>query len=256
VGDTDISHANIERLAACVNRTVRDMIGDETIVCEEAKALIALRAALDAAEANINVKADWIEATINDMAQGEQDAAEARAVGVKPLVWTKPQSADIWRCDSLCGLYRVFDIVAPPSWDFADTNGMVSHNVASRDAAFSAAQADYTARILSALHPASPLGAVPKWQPIETAPSGVARDGKKPMAWMLLAWPDGEGGYNSGSGMRAGDQFFAAATFYTGGPFDGKQFTMREIEVSPTHWMPMPIVEANAALAPFARKGE
>lgn len=76
------------------------------------------------------------------------------------------------------------------------------------------------------------------WQPIDTAPKGVSRHGKSSVRWMLLAWPDEEGGFNTGHGMRVNDTFYSCGTFYTGGPFDGKQFSFREMEVSPTHWMP------------------
>ena len=88
------------------------------------------------------------------------------------------------------------------------------------------------------------------WQPIETAPKGVEHNGKKAMSWMMLSWPDGEGGYHVESGMRVGDQFFAASTFYSGGPFDGKQYTLREVEVFPTHWMPRPAAPGAAKLPP------
>jgi len=88
--------------------------------------------------------------------QDALDAAEARAVGVKPLVWEL-----FWKQDdghreaadtvfgqtyhvSKKGWWRIFEKLRP-------CDGL--------DAAKAAAQADYTARILSALHPASPLGA-------------------------------------------------------------------------------------------------
>ena len=71
-----------------------------------------------------------------------------------------------------------------------------------------------------------------EWQPIETAPKGA-----KGYAWMMLAWGP-EDDPNAGAGMRCGDKFFAAATFYCLG--QKKQYEMREIEVHPTHWMPRP----------------
>ncbi len=70
-----------------------------------------------------------------------------------------------------------------------------------------------------------------RWQPIETAPTGV-----KGYAWMMLAWGP-EDDQNTGAGMRCGEKFFAAATFYRLG--QEKQYEMREIEVRPTHWAPM-----------------
>lgn len=78
------------------------------------------------------------------------------------------------------------------------------------------------------------------WQPIETAPKGVERNGKKAMSWMMLAIPDDEDGFHTLNGMRVGDDFFAAHTFYCGGPFDGKQFRLKETQVHPTHWQPLP----------------
>lgn len=80
-----------------------------------------------------------------------------------------------------------------------------------------------------------------EWQPIETAPRGTPRvTGAKGYSWMLLAIPDDEGGFHCVNGMRCGDSFYAALTFHCGGPWDGKQVHLREIEVSPTHWMPLP----------------
>lgn len=79
-----------------------------------------------------------------------------------------------------------------------------------------------------------------EWQPIETAPRGVSGRGKLSVCWMLLAIPDGDGGLHIKTGMRVGDDFFAALTFYCGGPFDGKQYCLKETKVDPTHWMPLP----------------
>jgi len=116
-----------------------------------------LRAALDAAEANINLKADWIDATINDMAQVEQDAAEARAVGVKPLEWV--ENPDLGEGGFLGGgvtnaTYHAMD----DGWSFH--RAMFWRKAPSLELAQAAAQAHYDAAILSALHSASPLGAV------------------------------------------------------------------------------------------------
>jgi hypothetical protein len=92
------------------------------------------------------------------------------------------------------------------------------------------------------------------WQPIETAPKGVEAGGKLGMAWMLLAIPDGEGGFHRESGMRVGDRFYAALTFYCGGPFDGKQYELCEVEVYPTHWMPRPAPPNADVMQAEARK--
>jgi len=56
---TDISRAMVEHL--CHIHRGYEQHGTVAM-------LTALRDALDAAEANINIKADWIDATINDMA--------------------------------------------------------------------------------------------------------------------------------------------------------------------------------------------
>lgn len=78
------------------------------------------------------------------------------------------------------------------------------------------------------------------WQGIESAPSGVSKHGKLGVTWIMLAIPDDEDGFHAVSGMRVGDKFYAAMTFYCGGPFDGKQYEQREVEVKPTHWQPLP----------------
>lgn len=81
------------------------------------------------------------------------------------------------------------------------------------------------------------------WASIETAPKGA-----NGYAWMDLAWGP-EDDKCCGSGMRVGDKFFASATFYCVGK--EKQYELREIEVTPTHWR-------IGAAAPTAaqRKGE
>lgn len=70
------------------------------------------------------------------------------------------------------------------------------------------------------------------WRPIETAPKGA-----KGVAWMLLAWGP-EGDQSVGDGMRIGDKFYASGTFYR--MDQEKKLEFREIEVLPTHWMPIP----------------
>jgi len=79
------------------------------------------------------------------------------------------------------------------------------------------------------------------WQPIETAPEGVPRiAGAAKVCWMLLAWPDGEGDFHTGHGMRVNDKFYSTAIFYCGGTYDGKQYEYLELEVFPTNWAPIP----------------
>lgn len=70
------------------------------------------------------------------------------------------------------------------------------------------------------------------WRPIETAPKGA-----KGVAWMQLAWGPEED-RKTGYGMRIEDKFYAAATFFC--PEQEKQFELREVEVQPTHWQPLP----------------
>jgi hypothetical protein len=69
------------------------------------------------------------------------------------------------------------------------------------------------------------------WQPIETAPRGA-----KGYCWMNLAWGP-EGDLSTGVGMRWGDRFFAAASFYCLGR--EKKYEFREVEVRPSYWMPL-----------------
>lgn len=71
-----------------------------------------------------------------------------------------------------------------------------------------------------------------EWQTIDTAPKGA-----KGYSWMLLAWgPDED--KNTGWGMRWNDQFFSAPSFYCMG--QERKYQQREIEIYPTHWMPLP----------------
>ena len=80
-----------------------------------------------------------------------------------------------------------------------------------------------------------------EWQPIETAPKGTPRKpGAKSYCWMMLAHPDDEGGYHVDTGMRCDDEFFAAGTFHRGGDWDTRQLYLKEHQVYPTHWMPLP----------------
>ena len=94
-------------------------------------------------------------------ARAALDAAPQAAV-VKPLVWVKHPSADIWRVDTIIGTYKVFGTGPSPSWDFDGLTEKVSHVCMIVDEGFSAAQAHHDARIFSAINftPASPLSAV------------------------------------------------------------------------------------------------
>jgi len=172
--------ANIEAAAA---REVQRQIGRDESKAEIAK----LRAALDAAEANINLKADWIDATINDMAQGEQDAAEARAVGVQvqrggKWIVVGDKAYDLRECTEAAAALVVasgsnnlgFDM---PGWFFTGSPyaeqikalGVAAQDIPSDFVAevvpdlgkvWRARQTIWETYIRTALHPASPLGAV------------------------------------------------------------------------------------------------
>jgi hypothetical protein len=71
-----------------------------------------------------------------------------------------------------------------------------------------------------------------EWQPIETAP-----EVKGDCFWCRLAWGP-EDDQSSGDGFRWGGKWFAAGCFYRAG--QDRKFEWREIEVTPTHWMPKP----------------
>lgn len=75
-----------------------------------------------------------------------------------------------------------------------------------------------------------------QWQPIETAPLGA-----KGVSWMMLAYGP-KGDQSVSEGMRWGDKFFASGTFHKPCEFGDRPFRFKEIEVFPTHWMPLPSV--------------
>lgn len=91
----------------------------------------------------------------------EARLAEPPAVTVKPLVWVKHTSKDIWRAIVGFGVYKVFG-VSFPSWDFdswSDAKDKISKSADTIEAAKAAAQSDYAARILPAID-ARPASAV------------------------------------------------------------------------------------------------
>jgi len=69
---------------------------------------------------------------------------------VRPLVWVKHPTAEIWRCYTIIGQYMVFAISAP-TWDFDGIKDRTTRTALNETEAKAAAQADYTRRILSAL---------------------------------------------------------------------------------------------------------
>lgn len=71
---------------------------------------------------------------------------------VKPLEWVKHSQADIWRADTFLGTYKVFGVGEKPTWDFDGlSDNRLSRPAKSVESAKSFAQADYDARILSAI---------------------------------------------------------------------------------------------------------
>ena len=87
-------------------------------------------------------------------AQRELAAALAGAVEVRELEWVQNPVAEIWRCDTMIGTYKVFGVGPAPTWDFDGLSDIALARCAeSVEAAKAAAQADYRARILAALHP-------------------------------------------------------------------------------------------------------
>ncbi len=81
------------------------------------------------------------------------NADSHQRVTVNPLGWVKHPTAPIWRADTAIGSYKVFTTHGV-TWDFdsaTDRNDRTSETAKDADAAFAAAQADYEARILSAL---------------------------------------------------------------------------------------------------------
>lgn len=72
------------------------------------------------------------------------------------------------------------------------------------------------------------------WRTMESAPKGVGG-----YNWMLLLHGDRDDPTMS-VGMRYGDRYFAASTFYVGGPANQRQYAFREVEIVPFGWMPLP----------------
>lgn len=115
-------------------------------------------------------------------------------------------------------------------------------------------RADDIDLIVEAVNAYSPtreaLEAAREWQPIETAPKGTPRKaGCRSYKWMILAVPDDDGGHNVVSGMNCDGEFFASLTFHRGGSWETRQFHAKEVQVYPTHWMPLPEPPALAKIA-------
>lgn len=76
------------------------------------------------------------------------------AVRVKALDWAKHPRANMWRAVTIIGVYQVAAIIEPADWKFDGVDGGSRGEAENADAAKAAAQADYEARIMSALLPA------------------------------------------------------------------------------------------------------
>ncbi len=175
------------------------------------------------------------------VAELEAQVSNAGAVKVKPLVW--PDFRDGGTCgrphhfqyfvtqDRHGRFWAHFDMSQHDNLDDAKRHCDRHHQRAALQPDPDARQADLAKA----------------WQPIETAPRGVEVGGNNAVSWMVLAWPDGDGGYHRQSGMMVGEKFYAAPAFYIGGRRGGKHYELREIEIFPTHWMPDPPPPADLA---------
>jgi len=191
------------------------------------------------------------------------DAAEARAVVVRELVWHEDPDNDgdscFWRAKA--GDY-IYEVGADLSywWQLdGDISTCAINGFKTPDLAKAAAQADYDTRILSALHPASPLGAVA----MKAAAVNAVR---------LNAWAhQGTDSYSTGmdAGARHQSKVDVAAIEALPLPTDAELLAAaaelpevralvkasRQINKD---WdgEPEDMADLSAALAPFARKGE
>lgn len=120
----------------------------------------------------VNATADDIASAIRALPAEPAPSPASEPVAVKPLEWKRPVGAmTLSRAETVLGPYRVWTHAeADGQWFWELDNGK-SHDVASEAIAKAAAQADYTARILSALA-ASPL---PAQEPVATAAEMVIR---------------------------------------------------------------------------------
>lgn len=82
------------------------------------------------------------------------------------------------------------------------------------------------------------------WQPIETAPRV-----KGEYFFCHLAWMQGDE-FCTADGFGWNGRWFAAALFYRNAPLGECQHEMRQIEVTPTHWMQKPDAPAIREVKP------
>lgn len=149
--------ADEEGIMVLVSRQACDEVADTLLtLCGERD---ALQAKLDEAEANINLKADFIEATLNDCADLTQqlDEAQAGRVKVRELRWDKHPDEDAFYGggqDNLVGVneYNIFPHPCAVGLFVLDVMGnRTEDDFTSVEAAKAAAQADYERRILAAI---------------------------------------------------------------------------------------------------------
>lgn len=73
-------------------------------------------------------------------------------IAIKPLVWVKHPRADLWRCDTIVGLYQVSSVVSPASWTLDGRSMFAATGTADGEqAAKDAVQTDFEARIRTVL---------------------------------------------------------------------------------------------------------
>lgn len=73
---------------------------------------------------------------------------------VKALEWVKHPTADLWRSETIIGVYQVSSIVSPARWTF---DGVSSRDgeAATEPLAKDACQADFARQVRSLLEPAA-----------------------------------------------------------------------------------------------------
>ncbi|MGQ8632313.1 hypothetical protein ACUTJJ_12630 [Agrobacterium sp. DKPNP3] len=101
---------------------------------------------------------------------------------------------------------------------------------------------DVLAAFLSRAALSAQVQDVARWQDISTAPKV-----KENYFFCRLAWGP-ENDRSTGDEFRWNGRWFAVGTFYKGKRFDECQYEMRQIEVQPSHWMPL-------AAAPAKQEG-
>jgi hypothetical protein len=86
---------------------------------------------------------------------------EAVEVTIKSLEWIKHPTANLWRADTIVGLYQVASVVSPATWTLDGLVGAsASGDADSEFGAKAACQADFEQRIHSALYAAPPSIAI------------------------------------------------------------------------------------------------